>query len=621
MMDRQESFSGKNKYIEKVHYIGDLRIVGQVVNKISDENPIGYVIMVEKTRQFKMYTVEQTVQLLKKFKFVNAELTCNKVENTECSMKRMPKFNTNMQVIDNFGVIVLGEIIVDGKKLGYRVMDTQARIVDLSENDMIALSDKNTQIINAKVTNNTSQKRYISAIKGEFTKIEKSKVPEINSDAFDKSKASLREEQHVRKLIDKITVAAMHWLLCDDSEILVVGTVNSSRLMKDGETVGTYFDLAKETNIILKEVLTEANGVVLSDKDKQILKNIKKRNKVIKSDCLNCEYTLENDEDKLYIASLLQFMLNNKEFGSSKIFHSKWCQDLIHKGKKLEFKRVNELKKQGLLSDSLAGMKYHIHLGTTMFKEKAPGGEEYEKKLKEKMFSTTDFRSGENCAQLGFAINNAMRNHKYTTLTGCHKTLLYIGDAFDKYLNYEPHNELYTEIKKRARCLGDMLSVIYILKLLDIETSDDRKKNTYLNEKFRRASIEMIVSIAYLYNSESMHYFVENYLLDKLDKYVIDIELPNFDDVSQTDYKLSDELKLYYTSGFNVFLSDAEYYNYKKEYLMKSTYINYRQLGNSHDIKHELIQGELGSIVNMITGSQYCDAETVEYMIGHLRFL
>lgn len=35
---------------KKIHYLGDLRIVGQVVENFSDKEPIGYVVMTEKTQ-------------------------------------------------------------------------------------------------------------------------------------------------------------------------------------------------------------------------------------------------------------------------------------------------------------------------------------------------------------------------------------------------------------------------------------------------------------------------------------------------------------------------------------------------------------------------------------------
>jgi len=65
-----------------------------------------------------------------------------------------------------------------------------------------------------------------------------------------------------------------------------------------------------------------------------------------------------------------------------------------------------------------------------------------------------------------------------------------------------------------------------------------------------------------------------------------------------------------------VFLKDN--YKYTKLHLQQADYINYRQLGLSHCIKHELIQGELSSIINMYCE---CDASTVDMLIGKMRLI
>ena len=85
---KDEAFSSQYQMQEKIHYLGDLRIVGQVVENLSDKDPIGYVVMTEKTQKFKMYTIEQTKALLNKFKFVNAAIENGNITNTECAMSR-----------------------------------------------------------------------------------------------------------------------------------------------------------------------------------------------------------------------------------------------------------------------------------------------------------------------------------------------------------------------------------------------------------------------------------------------------------------------------------------------------------------------------------------------------
>ena len=55
-------------------------------------------------------------------------------------------------------------------------------------------------------------------------------------------------------------------------------------------------------------------------------------------------------------------------------------------------------------------------------------------------------------------------------------------------------------------------------------------------------------------------------------------------------------------------------------FIKNAKYINYRQLGIRHTIKHKLLQDELASIVNMFTNLSY-DTDVLESVIGELRFL
>lgn len=45
---KNETLGNNSNTREKIHYLGDLRIVGQVVENLSDKEPIGYVVMTEK---------------------------------------------------------------------------------------------------------------------------------------------------------------------------------------------------------------------------------------------------------------------------------------------------------------------------------------------------------------------------------------------------------------------------------------------------------------------------------------------------------------------------------------------------------------------------------------------
>lgn len=600
---KNEAMSSKEVTKEKIHYIGDLRIIGKVTDINAKDNVIGYVVMVEKTQQFKMYTVGQTMILLNKFKFVNAKISNGKIVNTECSMDRLPKFNTNMQVIDNHGITILGEITEGDSKVGYRAMDTNARVVDLSEDELIMLG---LPLINGKIVKGVAGKKtHISGIKQEFTKIEKSKLPEIEV----KKPNKWVREMHAKKLFDVLLPSCIKWGVTGKNNIndnWYYRTLN-----KDGYR---YIDLDREAKIIVSEVLTEKNGITISDSDKDMIKRIikelpHKHELVIRYDP-DKKYK-PDENDKLFLFALAQFILYNKQK----------CADvikMIQKRNVFNFTMAEKLADKGLATDILKKLvvKCLSYSSESRYKREP----EVTEAIRKKMFNTRTFTTGEEAAQLGFALSESNKDIQYETKYGFHKTLKYIGDYFEESLI--PCD--YNEYKKESRCLGDILAIANILKLINkilSPTSVPAWNKEASKESARyRASIEMIIAIAYMYESKAMKKFVDNYK-DDLDK--IDVSVPNYDEVSSTDYKLSPVIKMYYASGFNVFLNDNNYRDksYTKLYLQKAELINYRQYGNMYNIQHPMLKEELASIVTMVTNSKYCDAESVEDYIGRIRFL
>ncbi len=595
---KNETLGNNSTTKEKIHYLGDLRIVGQVVEQISDKEPIGYVVMTEKTQQFKMYTVGQTMILLNKFKFVNAAISNGKIINTECSMERIPKFNTHMQVVGNHGVIILGEIIDGDSKVGYRAMDTNARIVDLSEDELI---QSGLPIINGKIVKGTAGKKpHISGIKQEFTKIEKSKLKEI----ITKKPNRWVRERHADKLFRFLLPSSVKWGFTG------IGNINNhwyyKTLNKDGYE---YVDLDREARIIASEVLTEQNGITLSDSDKELIKRIVKelphKHELVNRYDPDKKYR-PDDNDRLFMFALAQFILYDKQKCNYILNHRINCMSV-------DFTMVKKLIDKGLATDTLKmAAEYLKGLKASRCRK----GNEISEEDKKKMFNTRTFTTGEEAAQLGFALSESNKGIKYETKYGFHKTLQFVGDYFNSA--YIPCD--YNRYKSEARCLGDVLAIANVLKLMNICDNAYPGVESYFSIERAKASIEMIIAIAYLYESKAMKLFVDDFK-SELDKF--EISIPNYDEVSSTDYKLSAELRMYYASGFNVFLNDNKYRDkeYQKIYLKKSELINYRQYGNKYNIQHPMLKNELASIVTMITSNEYCDAESVEQYIGRLRFL
>ena len=591
-----ESFNNSIQPKEKIHYKGELRIVGQVVNQLTDKEPIGYVIMVEKTQKFKMYTVEQTKALLNRFKFVNAALENGKIINTECAMTRMPKFNTQMSVIGNHGVIILGEITDGTKKLGYRAMDTNAHIVDIEEHDIIKLSSGGVDIINAKIVTRDN-KPIVSAIKSEFTKIEKSKLNEILPTVTKTQRH--RYEQHIHKIMSASTVVLNQIFTKDNISKIHFSDKWAWREADNYD--GRYYNPYKEYKIISKEIVNNSKyNCKITDKDKEILKKV---GELPRQNKLSYTNNYLNDDTKLFMLASLQILLNNKDVYNRTIY-------LIRRNKyRLGFSTAKMIVDMGLACDAFKKLMLEAKTIYDEAQNRLNAIENKERIIRNSNemheFKTKTFTSGHDIAQLGFTISVDNAGIGYRTDYGYNKTLLYLGDiigsGYDKY-------------KSKSRCLGDLISIAYVEKLIHI--INDGKQYGMSNEEILSA-ISIIITIAYMFNSTAMREYVEDangMLLYE------GVDLPNYDEIANIDYKLNSWLIMYYASGFNVFLSDDAEYEYMHSHLANAEIINYRQLGVKHDIIHPMLQAEFASVVSLIT-PESISGEDVTKLIGRLRFL
>ena len=235
---------------------------------------------------------------------------------------------------------------------------------------------------------------------------------------------------------------------------------------------------------------------------------------------------------------------------------------------------------------------------------------EYYKKMDHK-FYTKAFTSASEAAQLGFALSKSNDGIKYDTEAGFVKTLKFVGNYFT--------DDDYEQYKNKARCLGDVLAIANVHKLADnIQKGlDENIPCYYIGINNMRYCIEMIIAVAYMYESTAMKLYVDKHK-DKLE--ALGVKIPDYDDIVSTDYKLSKELRMYYASGFNVFLNDNKYrkFKYHKDYLTNAALINYRQLGNSTVIEHPMITDELASILRLVTN---IDGTYIDSWVGSLRFI
>ncbi len=267
-----KELSNKSKVVEKVDYRGDLRIIGKIVYSLQDKDTIGYVVMVEKNRVLKSYTVEQTIILLKKFQFVNAKLEDGKIVNIECSSDRLVKFDTNLRVLDKNKITILGEISDkdDEKSVGYRIFDSNCKVVDVSEKELLDLLNIGYELVNGK-TVNRNNKNYISGIKTDFTKIEKSKADNLKKLS---KNMEIRNQRHREKLY----IYTKYFMREKALSVKDIGDTHNvltrSMMIKTKRSDGCYYYYPKkEAEILIKEVISK---YVTKEDDRKLLQSIYK---------------------------------------------------------------------------------------------------------------------------------------------------------------------------------------------------------------------------------------------------------------------------------------------------------------------------------------------------------
>lgn len=262
-MAEERQLLGKNrpKMIEKVENRGTFRIVGQVYeSKERCRRVLGYGIIDVKNCTLKLMTVKQTTELLKRYKFENAILDSitGEIINTECSMSRLIQFDTKQNVIGNAGVTILGQIFVNGKYDGYRILNEKGKVLDVTEATLLQVTENGTKlpILNAKVVSREgSTEKFVSAIKGEFKKIEKSEFDKMVSEMHPSGKS-------IKELHDRYRERVVSRII---NNVAKYGSFNLPSTVKNKKDVKifieefvipTYGEKYKETSLGVSDVVT-----------------------------------------------------------------------------------------------------------------------------------------------------------------------------------------------------------------------------------------------------------------------------------------------------------------------------------------------------------------------------
>lgn len=607
-----DSFNETNRArsTEKKAYVGNLRILGVIAAYYDGTTPVGYVVLNEKTSQYKAYTIEQTILLIRKFGICNAAMEGNKIVNTECSMDRLPVFSEKLQIIKNAGITIIAEIHDKDKKVGYRVVDPTGRIANLTNEQIITAVQKNDiKVINAKIVNDASSKAgastaRISAIKSTFSVISVEASSNMNSIRRQNIKAvKWRHEKHREKIIRWCTLLFKRGMSCSNAEYLVLPHLiwhykASNKDTQDSLKEG--INLGKTIEIIRKEILPQ-----VYEKDpssKMIIEPIisKLLAAGVDKDTVVTDMRAGVSKDtKIYLVGLSQFVLlmNDCKVKANNVVSS-W-DDITESG------ALQQLKKEKLL---LAETKQLAVNANAIHKEWLKHKDDYKKHI----WTTDSFKTAEECAQLGFALSERNKGLEFITKTGSKYHLKYIGDYIPEEIGG------YEHYKKMATCLGDVLIIANMERMYTL------CKISTANISYEQAQqkIEMMLAVLAIYNPALAKEYIEKCMESRLHPEAAKY-LPDFNFDADLDFQLDDKLRLYYESGCNVFYNDKDfkrYNDYRRKYLREAEIINYRSQGVYVRCKHSLLTEELATVVNMITSEQ-CSSEAVTKYIGSLRAL
>ena len=606
-----ESFSGTNnaRSTEKKAYVGNLRILGVIVASYDNTTTVGYVVLNERTSQYKAYTADQTIVLIKKFGVCNAILEGNKIVNTECSMDRLPVFSESLQIIKNAGITVLAEIHDKDKKAGYRVVDPSGRIVNLTNEQIITAAQKSgIKVINAKIVNDASSKAgvstaRISAIKNTFPVISIENSSNMNSVRRQNIKAvKWRHEKHREKIIRWCTTLFKRGMGCINTEDLVLphliwhyttSNKDTTDSLKEGLNLGKTIEIIRKeilpqvyeknpkTKVIFEKIIDELYGQTSGICSTTVIKDLKGKLVAI---------------DKAHLVGLCQFvlLLDNCTIKANNVVN-RW--DDITESDSLQLLREEELL--------LAETRQLVVNANAIHKDWLKHKDDYKKRI----WTTTSFKTAEECAQLGFALSEKNKGLEYITKTGSKYHLKYVGDYIpDEIGGYEHY-------KKMATCLGDVLIIANMERLFTLYET----KPMYLPYIQAHQKIEMLFAILAIYNPTIAKEYIEKCMESGLHPEVAKY-LPDFDFDSNLDFQLDEKIRLYYESGCNVFYNDKEFTEHKRKYLREAEVLNYRSQGIYVKCEHPLLVNDLATIINMITSEQ-CSAEYVRDFIGCLRAL
>ena len=623
---------------EKIFFRGTYRIVGQIVQTLNDIKPLGYLIMDDKRGNIKAFDVAQTLFLIRKFKFINAEESKKEpgvIRCTEGKMDNLMKFNSQLKRISEPKIMILGEIVpkkVNEERI-FKILNADLQIMPrfYKESEIIELVNMYPyrgfdSISNAKKSiNNTIIANVSPDIERDaedvgFPKILKEEVSE-KSKAF-QGKAEKTFEWRKKKHREKLVKLA---------PLVLLRALNDNRL--SGRMINTHIrypenahHIKDDLKIIVKEIYSK------EIKTPEVISEIKEQSRGI-VEITSESYPTMEDFNKyigvyqymLYIPSVKREVLKQGKNYLDKVWA--WKQSVV-----FDRSIYNNMQKKGLIckayKDVVKELEKYLVSAKAANEKKKDNKKEYlvtygEAKKLLRVLPTTTFKSAKEIAELGFAVHEKYGGNKYKTSYGANVTLKYIGSYIPNYEKYYKMSSSFGDLA----CLANIESII---------------NKQGVNSKEGKNKIEIIMGILSIYRPD----IAKIYMRDRLSKIQgLEDILPNVDFDTPMDYGLNPALKVYYDSGFNAFYMDSNFFgkgnklrynhswygNVSKgfryidkqfevvyEHDKKEPLINYRfKFGLDIPVNHTMMT-ELVAILGLLT-SDDCLTEDIERYIGCLR--
>lgn len=617
--------SGKKSYLETVKYMGDLRIIGQIVENLQSKEILGYVIMTEKTKKMKAYNIAQTKWLLSRYKFTNAKLDGEKIINTECAMDRLMKFNKNIAPLETNKSMIIGKIVLDGKPNGFRILSPKGTVVDLKEEDVLDLRNKGIEFVNAKFIIKQGSKSYISAIKQEFTLIEKKEVKELNKNDGKTYRYKRKVEKIIKNSSDmRLALINLNFDIEDEVNVSEL-RLNNKAWYKQNK--------GKIMEIIVKECIPAYyKGSVPEDKKELAVRIVKAyKDGELKKVAKTHKY-YKDDDAEVALLLLSQVLTDDKvlELKNKDIKAHKWLYE-YYEEKYLNtlISRLKQLDDLKLLTTNtkLSIIKVINYVKDLDAKKKGVyGGKSSVTYAKFEV--DREFDSDNTITNLGFSVSKKSNRFNVINTQNGTKLIRYLVDFIPNYERY----------LTKASCLGDLLILAKIERVLkgfnctinkynaklekDLEyfrygdknskilveiKYPDYKDKLEVAKKTQLALTEILLAILAIYRPDLAAVYIQEKA--KIYPEFKDM-LPGIDLDVNTDFELSKYSETFYKSGLTMLeLEENQFID------MRYRAIDARSKKEQKAIKgssgYKTVMEELSTVINMIT-SENCDNDLIQ---------